>query len=246
MPWILSEDAAMKARLQGLLVNDATSPPGGREVGVRFRLPEDELANLTYPVVIIEHAGVYPAQERMHSGYAQLASAPEGYVPWWQPGEPVYPADSPYWAPVPTPYNLDYQVTVFGRFFGAHMAPLLAQLAAWDRLPAKLGRLWVPQDSTTRTMRLLGGPEEGYGSDEDGKKLFKIVYLVRVFSELAENIAGSIEYGGTLVPVNTVSIDLDVYRSLDNVDLSSPAGIRENIGILSAGTSSQVNVQESS
>lgn len=246
MAWILSEDAAVKARLQGLLVNDATSPPGGREVGVRFRLPEDELADLTYPVIIIEHAGVYPAQERMHSGYAQLSSAPEGYAPWWAPGEPVCPAGSPYWAPVPTPYNLDYQVTVFGRFFGAHMAPLIAQLAAWDRLPAKLGRLPVPQDGTTRTMRLLGGPEEGYGSDEDGKKIFKVVYLVRVFSELAENIASSIGYGGTLVPVNTVSIDLDVYRSLDSVDLSSPAGLRENIGILSAGAASRVNVQESS
>jgi hypothetical protein len=245
MPWLFNEDAAMKARLQGLLVQDATSPSGGREVPVRYRLPDDELANLTYPVVIIEHAGIYPAQERMHSGYVQLPYAPEGSTPYWQPGEAIYPLASPYYAPVPTPYNFDYQVTVFGRFWGAHIAPLIGELATLWRLPAKAGRLWVPQDSTTRTMRLLGGPEEGYGTDEDGKKLFKVVYLVRVFSELVENVASSTGWGGSLTPVNTVDIDLSVYASLDDIDLSSPTGIQESIGIYSVGASSTVNVQQS-
>lgn len=260
MPWLFNEDAAIKARLSGLLVQDATAPAAtsytqiaagvqvpdnGREVGVRFRLPEDELANLTYPVIIIEHAGIYPAQERMHSGYATLPYAPEGTRPWWVPGQPIYPADSPYWAPIPTPYNFDYQITVYGRFWSAHIAPLIAQLATINRLPAKAGKLWVPQDNTARTMRLLGGPEEGYGQDEDGKKLFKVVYLVRVFSELVEDVASSILYGGTLVPVNTVDIDLSVYMDTGPIDLSTPAGIQENIGIYSIGASSQVNVQQS-
>lgn len=245
MPWLINEDAAMKARLQGLLVTDANAPAGGREVKVRYRLPEDELANLTYPVIIVEHGGLYPAQERMHSGYVQLPYAPENYAPFWQPGEPIVPTDSPYYAPFPIPWNFDYQITIFGRFWAAHIAPLVAQLATWNRLPPKHGRLWVPQDNTSRTMRLLGGPEEGYGQDEDGKKLFKVVYLVRVFSELPENIASSIAYGGTLVPVNTVAIDLSVYSDLSNIDLSTPAGIQENIGIYSVGASSTVNVQQS-
>lgn len=260
MPWLFSEDAAVKARLQGLLVQDATAPEAtsytqiaagvsvpdnGREVGVRFRLPDDELANLTYPVIIIEHAGLYPASERMHSGYATLPYAPEGYQPFWTPGDPIYPADSPYLAPIPTPYNFDYQITVYARFWSAHIAPIVAQLATLNRLPAKEGKLWVPQDNTARTMRLLGGPEEGYGQDEDGKKLFKVVYLVRVFSELVENVNSPVAFGGTLVPVNTVDIDLSVYSSLENIDLGTPAGIQENIGIYSVGARSQVNVQQS-
>lgn len=235
----------MKFRLQGLLVQDATAPAGGREVPVRFRLPDDELANLSYPVLVIEHAGFYPAQERMHSGYTTLPYAPEGRTPWWQPGQPVYPAGSPYFAPVPTPYNFDYQVTLYARFWAAHVVPVVAQLATVNRLPAKAGRLWVPQDSTSRTMRLLGGPEEGYGTDEDGKKLFKVVYLVRVFSELAEDIQSSVRWGGTLVPVNTVDIDLSVYSSLENIDLGVPAEAARNVGVLSAGASMQVNVQQS-
>lgn len=245
MPFLFNEDASIKFRLQGLLVQDATAPAGGREVPVRFRLPDDELANLTYPVIIIEHAGIYPAQERMHSGYVQLPYAPEGSQTWWTPGQPIYPDDSPYYAPFPTPYNFDYQVTVYGRFWSAHIAPLIGQLATIRRLPAKAGKLWVPQDNTARTMRLLGGPEEGYGTDEDGKKLFKVVYLVRVFSELVEEVASSIAFGGTLVPVNTVDIDLSVYSDLSNIDLSTPSGIQANIGIYSVGVSSQVNVQQS-
>lgn len=245
MPWVFNEDAAMKARLQGLLVQDATAPAGGREVGVRFRLADDELANLTYPVIIIEHAGIYPAQERMHSGYVQLPYAPEGMQPFWQPGQPIYPADSPYYAPVPTPYNFDYQVTVYGRFWAAHVAPLIGTLATLSRLPAKAGRLAVPQDHTTRTMRLLGGPEEGYGQDEDGKKLFKVVYLVRVFSELVENVQMSTLFGGTLVPVTSVDIDLSVYSDLQNIDLSTPAEIEKNVGIFSVSMASQVNVEQS-
>lgn len=245
MPWLFNEDAAIKARLQGLLVQDANAPDGGREVKVRFRLPEDELANLTYPVIIVEHAGLYPAQERMHSGYQQLPYAPEGSPAWWEPGQPIYPAESPYWSPFPTPYNFDYQITVYGRFWAAHIGPMIGQLATIYRLPAKHGKLWVPQDNTMRTMRLLGGPEQGYGQDEDGKKLFKVVYLVRVFSELVEEVASSIGWGGTLVPVNTVDIDLSVYSDLSDIDLSTPTGVEQNIGIYSIGVNSSVNVQQS-
>ena len=245
MPWLFNEDAAMKARLQGLLVNDATAPAGGREIDVRYRLPDDELANLSYPVIIIEHAGIYPAQERMHSGYVQIPYAPEGSTTWWQPGEAIDPLQSPYYSWFPTPYNFDYQITLYARFWSAHIAPTIGQLATMNRLPAKLGGLWVPQDNTIRTMRLLGGPEEGYGQDEDGKKLFKVVYLVRVFSELVENVVSSILFGGTLVPVNTVDIDLSVYSDTANIDLTTPAGITDNIGVFSVGASSQVNVQQS-
>lgn len=248
MPWLRSEDAAMKVRLQGLTVQDANAPVGGRPVGVRFRLPQDELANLTYPVIIIEHAGIYPDQERMQSGQnVQIPYAPEGLQTWayGTVSDPhaLAPKQSPYFTPFPpTPYNLDYQVTVYARFWDSQAQPLIAELATLWRLPAKAGAMWIPQDGTLRTMRLLGGPEEGYGLDEDGKRLFKVVYRVRLYTELLEGIQSSIAWGGTLVPVSMVNIDLSVYSDLSDIDLSTPAGIALNTGVLSAGFSSQVNV----
>jgi hypothetical protein len=244
MGWLLNEDAALKFRLQGLQVFDANAP-GGRDVGVRYRLPTDELANLTYPVIIIEHAGIYPDQDRMQSGVNyHLPYAPDGYPSWTTFGQPIVPATSPYYAfYAPTPYNLDYQVTLYARFWSTQVQPLVAQLATLQRLPAKIGALYVPQDATLRTIRLLGGPEEGYGMDEDGKRLFKVVYRLRVFSELSEYITSSIYFGGTLVPVTTVDIDLSVYSELGNIDLASPAGIAQNTGYFSAGLQSSTDVQ---
>jgi hypothetical protein len=131
---------------------------------------------------------------------------------------------------------------VYGRFWNQHIQPLIAELATLWRLPAKSGALWVPQTGTTRTMRLLGGPEEGYGLDEDGKRLFKVVYRVRVYTELLEDIQSSVAWGGTLIPVSMVNIDLSVYSDPTDIDLGTPSGIALNTGVLSAGLSSQVNV----
>jgi hypothetical protein len=238
----------MKWRLGGLTVTDTNAPVGGRPVGVRFRLPQDELANLTYPVIIIEHAGIYPDQERMQSGeMVQIPYTPEGLTSFafgtaFDP-HALNPQDSPYYTPFPpTPYNLDYQVTLYGRFWNEHIQPLIAELATLWRLPAKMGAMWVPQDGTLRTMRLLGGPEEGYGLDEDGKRLFKVVYRVRLYTELLEDIQSSVLWGGTLIPVSMINLDLSVYSDLGDIDLDSPAGIALNTGVLSAGLVSQVNV----
>jgi hypothetical protein len=244
MAWLLNEDAALKFRLQGLQVFDANAPQG-RDVDVRYRLPTDELANLTYPVIIIEHAGIYPDQDRMQAGVNyQLPYAPDGLASWTTEGQTVVPATSPYYAfYAPTPYNLDYQITLYARFWSTQVQPLVAELATLPRLPAKIGALFVPQDGTLRTIRLLGGPEEGYGTDEDGKRLFKVVYRLRVFSELPEYINSSIYFGGTLVPVTTVDIDLSVYSDTGNIDLATPAGIAQNTGYFSAGLQSSTDIQ---
>lgn len=240
--WVTDANAPNTAGTTNLAAG-VDVPNSGRPVGVRYRLPTDEISDLTYPIIIIEHAGIYPAQDRMMDGIQQLPYAPEGYQPWWSPGQDIISTESPYYSGLITPYNFDYQVTLYGRFWHEHIRPVVAQLATIDRLPAKQGCLWIPQDNTERTMRLLGGPEEGYGTDENGKRLFKVVYRVRVFSELVEGIASTLAFGGTLIPVNTVNIDLSVYASTDTIDLSTPTGIQENIGIMSAGAYSSVNVQ---
>lgn len=247
MPWIYNEDAALKAKLQGLIVYDGNAPDG-RSVPVRFKLPEDELANLSYPILIIEHLGMYPDPEREHrsSSAYLIPYAPEGF-PQWSYGEgslgpTLDPSLSPYSGFFPIPYNFDYKVTLYGRFMTQHIRPLTATLLTEPYLPYHFGFLKIPQDGTVRSMFLLGGPDYVYAKDEDDKRLFAVTFRVRVFSELVQNVQSLESYGGTLVPVNTVSLDLSVYADINDIALDTPAEIEAATGLLSVGIASQFDV----
>lgn len=243
MPWLRNEDAALKRKLQDLVVYDENAPEGGRDVPVRYRLPQDELANLSYPIIIIKHAGLYPDPEREHRGYVQLPYAPEGFDQWW-PASDDTKADvtlSPYFANFPMPWRFNYEIILYARFMGVHVQPLVAQLATQNYLPAKWGFLEVPQDGTVRSMFLQGGPEFGYGTDEDGKRMIKVTYLISLFAELVENVQSLVPFGGTLVPVNTVDLDLRVYSDVSKISMNTPAEIETHRGILSVGVGSSFN-----
>lgn len=247
MPWLYNEDAALKAKLQGLFVYDGNAPEG-RSVPVRFKLPEDELANLQYPILIIEHLGMYPDPEREHRSAStyQIPYAPEGYAQWnygeGEFGPTLDPSLSPYFGFFPIPYNFDYKVTLYGRFMTQHIRPLSTQLLTEPYLPYHFGYLKVPQDGTVRSMFLLGGPDYVYAKDEDDKRLFAVTYRVRVFTELVQNVQSLESFGGTMVPVNTVSLDLSVYADIADIALGTPAEIEANRGLLSVGVGSQYNV----
>lgn len=237
MPWLLNEDAALKFKLQGLTVSDPNNP-NGKPVKVRFRLPETEVSNLDFPIIIISHNGWYPANEREHRGYTNLPYAPEGEPTWWDdsggPGVAEFaPADSPYFSFFPIPYNFDYRIDVLCRFMHEHTIPLIAAMAQYNRLHPKFGFLDVPQDGTKRTLQLLGGPDINAIKDENDKRLFQVTYVVRVFSELLPPIA---------VPslVNAVNLDLSVYA--DTIDLTGSA-LQEAKGILSVGADLSWNIQ---
>lgn len=214
MPWLRNEDASLKFKLQGLLVNDPNAPNGGRLVKVRYRLPETELANLDYPIIVIEHVGLFPAPEREHRGYIQYPYAPEGYAPWWREGVDLSydPSLSPYRQYFPLPYNFDYQVTLYARNMPEHVQPLVAQLATENYLPYHFGYLNVPQDRTVRTMQLLGGPEFTQSKDNDGKRRFEVRYRVRVFSELVPPIL-------PIVPATDIHVDLSVYEDVADLQI---------------------------
>ena len=234
MPWLLNEDAALKLKLQGLTVSDANN--SSRTVPVRFRLPEVEIADLTFPIIIISHDGWYPATERMHDGYTNLPYSPEGLDPWFSDTGPATttfnPDDSQYYSWFPIPYNFDYMITVYARFMHEHTIPLVAALAAYDRLHAKYGFLDIPQDGTKRTMQLLGGPSLNTGKDENDKRLFWVDYKVRVFSELVPEVVQP-------VLATLVNVDLSVYNSLEDLTIES---IKESKSLLSVGTSVAWNV----
>ena len=229
MPWLLNEDGALKLKLQGLRVFDANSPVSGRPVPVRFRLPESEVADLTFPIVIITHQGWYPAPERMHDGFTTLPYAPEGFAPWWKDTGPdtttFDPLAGPYYSYFPIPYNFDYQVTVYSRFMHEHTIPLVSALAQYERLHPKYGFLDIPQDGTKRTMQLIGGPDLRSGTDNNGKRIFWVDYKVRVFSELLPTIY-------TYPPVKEINVDLSEYSSTTDITANH---LIESKSLLSVG-----------
>lgn len=235
MPWLFSEDVALKKKLQGCVVYDANAPDG-RSVPVRFRLPETEVADLTFPIIIIEHDGWYPAPEREHRGYVQLPYSPEGYPIWWNDTGPATtsfdPKDSPYWSFFPIPYNLDYFVTFYTRFMTDHTIPLIQQLAQYDKLHPKFAFLDVPQDGTKRTLQILGGPSAVDGYDENNKRYFSVKYKVRVFSELLAPIT---TYG----PATQINLDVNLYSNIQDITTKE---LSESVGLFSVGTNTSWNV----
>lgn len=202
MPWLFNEDASLKEKFTGIKIPAVNAPSGGLPVAVRFRLPEGELADLTYPSIIIDHAGISKDSEREHRGYVQIPYAPEGLAPWAD--NSVVVGDSPYWADFPIPYNLDYQITVFSRK-AVHNMLLIGELSKFDRLPARFGYLAIPQDGTVRRLDILGGPDPIATKDADGKRIFQTVYSVRVSSELLQSQVD--QY------VEAMTVDLTLYAS---------------------------------
>lgn len=180
MPFLQNEDAALKLKFQGLTVSDATSGDTGRRVGVRFRNPEYELADATFPLILISHMGIERATERESRGQVALNYAPEGYAPW---SDMTDPNKSPYFTETPIPVNINYSVEVFTRK-QQHLIQLTGSLMGFNRLPPRLGFLPVPQDGTIRRIDILGGPEYSESKDEKDKRLFIGTYAILVSSEI--------------------------------------------------------------
>lgn len=194
MPWLLNEDAAIKKKFLGLTVTDSSAPPTGRPVAVRFTVPGYELATMTFPTIVISHAGITKADDREHRGPVYLAYVPENYPndtpardgqPYIPTGATsVDPSRSPFYVQdTPIPHNIDYQVVAYHRL-EQHQTMLTAALAAIDRIPPRFGYLEVPEDGTVRSLDLIGGPEQVAEKDQNGKRVFRTHYSVRVYAEL--------------------------------------------------------------
>lgn len=184
---------------------------------VRFRGPEGELSDVTYPLIVIEQAGYSRAPDREHRGDTRLPYVPEeensetvpaiskstGELYNWDPSDGPT-TDSPVRIPDSAiPYNVDWQVTVYTRL-NNHMMQIVPELAKIERIPTRFGWLIVPENNTVRSLELLGGPEIQPSKDQDGKRLFSTVYSVRAATEL--NLYG---YSTDLTPVETVNIELE-------------------------------------
>ena len=201
----MAEDLALKRALTGISIAEATAR-GGKFVAVKYRLPENELTDQTFPMIVIEHSNSSEDTDRAHRGQVQLDYTPEGATPLDPNDETV----SGYWTQYPIPYNMDYRVVVYSRKM-LELMPVIAALAQVDRIPARFGSLYVPENGTARRLDLLGGPEITSQDDNDGKRLFRADYSVRVSSEL---IYSEISAYQTVTDVNVADVQV-VMGSID-------------------------------
>lgn len=190
MSFILSEDAALKAYLQGITVADKGNPT--RPVGVFYGYPDLEVRKQAYPYVVLELVDMRVASERQVSG---------SIVDTDHQGTTAAVSNYKYRYDYPLPYDLVYQVTSYARN-PLHDRTLLVNLQR--KFPSQYGTLNVPNDlgneTAYRTMILDGFIK--LDSIEDERRLFKNIFTVRVASEMTPATAGT-----ALKTVQTVQIN---------------------------------------
>lgn len=186
MTYILNEDAAIKAKLQGLRVHDTNAPAGGRPVTVLFRMPEQELRDRSYPFIAITRSDIQTASDREHRGKAPLLYVPEQASDTWDPAVES-PETTPYVVNYPIPVDVLYQITVRTRK-QSHHSEIVAALSAPDRLHPRFGFVEIPQDGTVRTLTIEGGPEFQWWAEDGDKRVFSADYVVRMPSELLPSV----------------------------------------------------------
>lgn len=191
--FILNEERALKARLQGLTVTDLKN--NARPVRVWYYMPDVEITEAQYPFITINLVNISEAVERAHRGKTRLGYDPSGID---LPGP-----DETAVVDYPIPYDLDFQITTWTRF-PQHDRELLGKLLAQDRLPHRFGSILVPEDNTERRLDLLG-IQIADTLDGNNKRLFRKVFYSRMSSELVPVVANTRLVNtvvGTLVNTN--------------------------------------------
>lgn len=178
MTFIISEDEALRDLLVGMTVSDNKN--ANRPVGVWFGQPDPEIRQQSYPFVTIDLIDISEARERTMAGKAS---------PWYYTPDDL--EENQGWDMwLPTPINLDYQITTFARQ-PRHDRQILAQLMG-DRLPLRFGALTVPERldeddnilTTTRRLDVLNVVKRD--TTEQGKRMFMNAFTVRVSSEIPQ------------------------------------------------------------
>ena len=185
MTFIISEDEALRNMLLGMTVSDSKNPT--RPVGVWFGQPDPEIRSQSFPFITIDLLDISEARERVMSGKSD---------PWYY--TPADLEEDEGWDMfLPTPINLDYQVTTFARQ-PRHDRQILSQLLG-NRLPLRFGSLPVVEFTTPE---MVQGQEVEVGQatvrrldvlnvlkrdiTEAGKRMFMNVFTVRISSEIPQ------------------------------------------------------------
>jgi len=185
MAFLLSEDKALREKLQGVVVYDqkADGQEIPRQVGVWFGQPDQELRAQNYPYMTIDMIDLQRDTQREMRGITDA--------------DYLKPADFDSEAygfniDLPIPVNIDYQITTYSRH-PRHDRYILAQLMTSKLV--RFGYLEVVEKdvtsgdtetitSTLRRMDLLNVAKRD--STEQAKRLFVNAITVRVSSEIAQ------------------------------------------------------------
>jgi hypothetical protein len=174
MTFLLSEDKALREKLQGMTVTDqkADDLEVPRPVGVWFGQPDQEIRSQSYPYITIDMIDVMRDPEREMRGttdaeYLQVDSALD--------------ENEAFEIDLPIPVNIDYQITTYSRH-PRHDRSIISQLLGL-KLPLRFGILEV-DDHTVRRLDVLDVTKRDV--TEQSKRLFINAITVRVSSEISQ------------------------------------------------------------
>lgn len=207
MSFILAEDAALKALLSGVTVSDEKEPT--RPVQVWFGFPDVELRAQSYPYMTIDLIDVRPGRERQTSGF-MYDSDKQGTI------APV--TGVVYGYSIPLPYDLVYQVTSYSRH-PRHDRAIIYQLLQ-EKFPSQLGSLPVPNQLGTEIAYCHMFLDGFLKRDmiEDGRRLFRNVFTIRVLSEMSPSNADNALSTVQTVEINRITTDIpDGFRPVTHL-----------------------------
>lgn len=192
--WILDEDRALRDHLKGVMVQDHEQP--ARNVEVWFGHPDQEMREQKFPYITLDLINVQEGLDRVARGELWIADPPA----WWGL-EPLTGEQVGYLLEMPTPIDLDYQISTWARN-PRHDRQIISQLMNSYRIPPRGGLLFTA-DRKNRRLDFLGHFKRD--TTENGKRLFNNIYRVRVSSEIpwgartppTTETGGSVRYGLT-------------------------------------------------
>lgn len=178
--FLYAEDKALKTLLQGIQVQDTKDST--RPVKVWFGYPDVELKAQEYPFMVIDLFDIQPANDRQASGF-WIDNTNRGTQ------SPASNGRYTYYAPVV--YDLYYQVSTFARH-PRHDRTIIFEMLN-RKIPGKYGHLIIPQANgngfVARHMFLEGFVKRD--SVEDGRRLLRNVFSIRVVSEMTPSQAAT-------------------------------------------------------
>lgn len=177
MVFLLSEDKALREKMQGMVVYDqkADEVEIPRQVGVWFGQPDQEVRAQNYPYVTIDMIDVSRDPEREMRGRVSPSYLSELVGADFDPETQAYEID------IPIPVNLDYQITTYARH-PRHDRAIVSQLLT-QKLPMRAGTLEL-DDGTVRRLDVLDVSKRDL--TENQKRTFINSFTVRVSSEIVQ------------------------------------------------------------
>ena len=188
MTFILSEDEALRNKLQGMVVADQKSDGQDvpRQVRVFFGQPDPEITAQAYPYITIDMVDIQRDTEREMRGLVN----PDYLLP-----DGIDTETQDFLVDMPIPVYIDYQISTYSRH-PRHDRAILAQLLT-QKFPLRFGYLEIPEKSVTVgdvttntiTMRRLDVMNVAKRDvTEQAKRLFVNAISVRVSSEVVQGI----------------------------------------------------------